>query len=179
MNSIEEIYKKINKCELCNLHKNRIKDFSYRGNKDAPIFLIGEAPGKEEQKNGVPFCGRSGKLLDKLLIKAGLDIEKDIYISNIVHCRPPNNRKPFYDEVVSCFPFVLSEMEVVSPKLIITLGKTSGDWFNNYHEYEINKYYKEKKWLPLYHPSYLLRKNDQVELWLKSLESCLNENNIK
>ena len=175
MNSINEIYEQINSCTACKLYKNRKIDYIYRGNQKAKIMLIGEAPGETEQNEGIPFVGRSGKLLDSLLEKAGLDIYEDIYITNIVKDRPPDNRKPFYDEIVRCAPFLLHEIEIIQPKLIITLGKSSGDWFNQYKEYEINHYYEDKKWLPLYHPSYLLRRRDKIDDWLKALKECLNK----
>jgi uracil-DNA glycosylase len=173
MNSIQEVYEKINTCTACSLHKNRITDFIYRGNKEAKIILIGEAPGATEQEMGLPFVGRSGRLLDRLLIKSGLDPQNDVFISNIVKCRPTDNRKPFYDEILKCCSFLLREIELVKPSLIITLGKTSGDWFNNYKAYDINKYYKEKKWLPLYHPSYLLRRNNEIINWVAALKKVL------
>ena len=178
--NLTEIYQKINSCDKCNLCKNREVSYLYRGNPKSPIMLIGEAPGKDEQKGGQPFIGRCGKFLDTLLLKVGLDPNTDVYITNLVKDRPIDkdtgkDRKPFFDEITSCFPFLCEEMEVVSPKLLITLGKTSGDWYNNYNDYDINNYYKEKKWLPLYHPSYLLRNRKEIEPFINSLEETIKE----
>jgi uracil-DNA glycosylase family 4 len=143
-------------------------------------MMVGEAPGGEEQRGGKPFIGRCGKLLDDLLQKVGLDPERDVYITNLVKDRPIDSitgkdRKPFFDEITACFPFLCEEMEVISPKLLITLGKTSGDWYSNYGEYEINTYYPKKKWLPLYHPSYLLRSRSEIDPFVEALENTLKE----
>jgi uracil-DNA glycosylase len=173
MNSILEVYEQINSCEKCQLYKQRITDYIYRGNKDASIVLIGEAPGEQEQKGGTFFIGRSGKLLDKMLEKVGLDIHNDVYITNIVKDRPPDNRKPFYDEIIRCENFLKKEIEIINPKLITTLGKTSADWFSGGNEYKINTYYQERKWIPLYHPSYLLRRRDYIEPWIKALKQAI------
>jgi uracil-DNA glycosylase family 4 len=174
--NLAEIYQKINTCNKCGLHKNRMVDYNYRGNPKASIMLIGEALGKTEQEEGFPFVGRCGKLLDELLLKVGLNPAEDVYITNLVKCRPIDNgkdRKPFYDEVVPCFPFLCEEMQVVSPKLLVTLGKTSGDWYNQYQSYEINKYYRDMKWLALRHPSYLLRKKTEIEPFIRALSETI------
>lgn len=176
--TIEEIYQAINKCEECPLYKNRIVEYKYRGNSKAKIMLIGEAKGKEEQKTGIPFVGRSGKLLDRLLEEIGLDIEEDIYITNIVHGRPirdGRDRAPFFDEISKCQDYVLNEIFLIRPRLIITLGRTSGNWFNRYKEYKINKYNSRKLHLPVYHPSYLLRKRSEIDEWKKAIADTLRK----
>jgi uracil-DNA glycosylase len=159
---LSEIYQKVNKCEKCKLCKNRIADYNFRGKATANVVLVGEAPGKNEQEMGFPFIGRSGQLLDSLLQEASIDPKNDIYITNLVKDRPIDSvtgkdRKPFYDEIVTCAPYLMEELEILKPALVVTLGKTSGDWFSNYGTYEVNKYYPDRKWLPLYHPSYLLQ----------------------
>jgi DNA polymerase len=139
---------------------------------------IGEAFGANEQRYGKPFIGRSGKLLDLLLLESGILPEKDIYITNVVKDRPvekDKDRKPFFDEIKACEEYILKEIEILNPKLIITFGKTSGDWFNNYDPYDINHFYKEKKWLPLYHPSYLLRSRSEIPKFVEAIKNTLRE----
>lgn len=169
MKSLSRIYEEIHECTKCNLYKQRLTKYYWRGSHVAKIMLIGEALGATEQERGKPFVGRSGKLLDKLLLKSGFDIENDIYITNLVKCRPPDNRNPFFDEIKACQPFLLEEIKVVKPKLIITLGRVPGDWFANGREWEWNTLYKERRWLPMYHPSYLLRNTEQRDYFPKIL----------
>jgi uracil-DNA glycosylase len=121
--------------------------------------------GKEECEIGLPFVGRSGKLLNKMLEQSNINDWDDVYISNIVKCRPIDygtgkDRKPFFDEISLCEEYIKEELKIIEPNLIITLGRTSSDWYSNYinHKgYDINEFYTEQKWFPTYHPSYLLR----------------------
>jgi uracil-DNA glycosylase family 4 len=132
---------------------------------------------------GFPFVGRSGKLLDRMLADAGLDVWKDIYVSNIVKCRPieyetNKDRKPLFDEVSLCENFIIEELKTINPQLIITLGRTSSDWYSrfisNKISYDINVFYEEQKWLPTYHPSYLLRTGlKDAPLFIKTLKDTL------
>jgi uracil-DNA glycosylase family 4 len=85
------------------------------------------------------------------------------------------DRAPFYDEIVVCSPFLMEEMEILIPKLIVTLGKISGDWYSNYSDYKINTYYPKKYWLPLYHPSYLLRSKKEIDPFIEALSNVLKE----
>lgn len=174
INSLKEIYKNIVSCEKCGLCKTRNKAVTFRGNPKSKIMIIGEGPGATEDEKGIPFVGRSGKLLDKMLIEIFLDIEEDIYISNIVKCRPPNNRNPFFDEIQKCQDYILNEIILIKPRLIITLGRVPGDWFARYKEYNIYTFYERKLWLPMYHPSYLLRQsNEKKEEWKNALRKIL------
>jgi len=177
MNSFSEIYENINKCDKCHLHGERLVPYYYRGSENASIVFIGEALGAEEQKQGLPFVGRSGKLLQEILDKIGLT-EDDYFITNLVKCRPPDNRNPFYDEIVICSPYLLNELKLIDPKLIVTLGKVPGDWYSNGKEYEINTYVPAKRWLPLRHPAYLLRKRSEIESFVRSLRTTIGELNI-
>ena len=153
-------------CDKCHLKNNGSLVWG-EGSLDSDVFFIGEAPGKNEAEEGRPFVGRSGKLLRRLIAECG--IEK-FYISNLVKHRPPDNRNPFYDEILICSPYLLEEIRKVKPKLIVTLGRVPGDWYNHYHEWKWETYYPEKRWLPLYHPSYLLRVKQEVkEKWKSAL----------
>ena len=172
---LTDLYKEISKCEKCNLCKQRMKNYIWRGNPESEIVLIGEAPGANEQEQGTFFIGRSGKLLDKLIIKAGFNPNEDFYITNIVKDRPPENRNPFWDEIKACMPFILEELRIIKPKLIITLGKVPGDWFANGREWAWNTYYKDRRFFPMYHPSYLLRNIENRDLFPIHLKKIMEK----
>ncbi len=135
------------------------------GNLDADIVFIGEAPGKKEDEQGLPFVGAAGKFLDEMLIEAGMK-RNDVYITNVVKYRPPNNRDPLPEEKAAFLPYLLRQLEVISPKAIITLGRHSMEYFlpeakiSQIHGHAIRKkvVYHDKtehEWLviPLYHPA--------------------------
>lgn len=111
-------------CKDCSLYKERKFPVIGQGNHDAKIMFIGEAPGAREDATGVPFCGRSGALLDELLLHIGLKRE-DIYISNIIKCRPPKNRDPSKIEIESCKKYIEKQIEIINPKVICSLGRHS------------------------------------------------------
>lgn len=130
------------------------------GNLDAEIVLIGEAPGKKEDESGLPFVGASGKFLNEMLAQAGL-VRDDVYITNVVKYRPPNNRDPKLAEKKAFMPYLLKQLEIIQPKVVITLGRHSmeyflpgaviGDVHGQPHDVEID----DVKWtvIPLYHPA--------------------------
>ncbi|MEA3496391.1 MAG: uracil-DNA glycosylase [Bacteroidota bacterium] len=158
----DKIKEEINNCQKCDLYKSRNKAIVGNGNPNAEIFLIGEAPGFEEDKKGIAFVGKSGQLLDKILAACNFDREKHIYIGNIIKCRPPQNRKPTKEEMEVCLPFLKRQIEMVDPKIIVLLGSTAikglldpyakitrdrGNW----------KMYEKRFVMPTFHPSALLR----------------------
>ncbi len=153
----------IKSCTLCDLHRTRTQAVTGGGNPDGKIMLIGEAPGYEEDKTGKVFVGKSGQLLDKILLACNFSREKEIYISNIVKCRPPGNRTPSPQEQKACLPYLIKQIEIVEPAIIVTLGATPlKALFGN--EMRITK--RRGQWLywknnipvmPTYHPSALLR----------------------
>lgn len=164
-------------CARCALAETRSNVVFARGNPDAKICLVGEAPGADEDAQGLPFVGRAGQLLDKMIGAMGLDPTKDVYVCNIIKCRPPGNRKPEPIEVETCIPFLHEQLASMDPKVIIALGNTAvaallgtklgitkvrGQW----------KLYKGKvPVMPTYHPSYLLRPTaQQVEAKKKAWE---------
>jgi DNA polymerase len=109
-------------CKACGLCKTRTKPVIGRGNHDAKILFIGEAPGENEDKTGLPFVGQAGQLLDNLLSQAGIN-NKDIYICNVLKCRPPENRDPEEKEKLACLSFLTRQIEIIQPDVIICLGK--------------------------------------------------------
>ena len=121
---LDELDEKIHNCIKCPLGKTRNKFVFGSGNPDADIMIIGEAPGKDEDKQGLPFVGRAGQLLTKILAAINLSRD-DVFIANIIKCRPPNNRRPAPDEVEKCEPYLQKQIELIKPKFILSLGLTS------------------------------------------------------
>jgi DNA polymerase len=120
--TLQELDASLHNCQRCKLAKlGRTKVVFGVGNPNASIMFVGEAPGFHEDQQGEPFVGAAGKLLDKLLESAGLS-RQQVYIANVIKCRPPNNRDPEQDEVDTCKPFLLQQIELIKPKLVCTLG---------------------------------------------------------
>ena len=124
MNSIQQISNIISDCPNCNLAKTRLNAVPGQGNTQAKIMFVGEAPGKNEDLEGVPFVGAAGKYLDKLLDLANLSRDT-IFLTNIVKCRPPENRDPLPEEIKECSTYLSSQIKIMQPKLIVTLGRHS------------------------------------------------------
>ena len=119
----------IENCKKCNLGSTRNKFVFGSGDPSADILLVGEAPGQEEDLQGEPFVGRAGKLLDKILKAIGYTRDTNIFITNIVKCRPPDNRDPLPSEVEDCSPYLNKQIELIKPKIIVALGKVAGKTF--------------------------------------------------
>ncbi|MCC6981566.1 MAG: uracil-DNA glycosylase [Candidatus Melainabacteria bacterium] len=150
-------------CQACGLCKTRRNVVFADGNPEAQLMIIGEGPGQREDELGLPFVGRAGQLLDKILASVNIDRKKDTYICNMVKCRPPGNRVPARDEMEACRSFLEAQIEFVKPKLIVLAGSTAvqgvlqvrdpisrirGKWFDNKNGAKV---------MPVFHPSYLLR----------------------
>jgi len=182
---LDKLKSECEKCVQCDLSKTRTKVVFSDGNpKTAKVVLIGEAPGQNEDLSGVPFVGRAGKLLDEFLVNAGLSRKDDIYIINTLKCRPPKNRLPSAVEKAACEHFLLSQIEIVDPKIILFCGATALKSFvktktpiskirGEILETEISE--KKYKSMAIFHPSYLLRKHSVEEssprgLMLKDLK---------
>ncbi len=112
-------------CKKCELYKYRKNPVPGEGRKDAEIMFVGEAPGAREDETGRPFVGAAGKLLTELLGKIGLKRE-DVYITNVVKCRPPNNRDPTEEEIRACSPYLMKQIQLIKPKIIVALGRHAG-----------------------------------------------------
>jgi uracil-DNA glycosylase len=112
-------------CNQCPLRQGRNKLVFSDGSPEAPFLFLGEAPGKEEDQTGTPFVGRSGKLLRSIVHAISMDVTKDIYICNVIKCRPPNNRAPEKSEIDTCIKFLSKQIEIVAPKYIVLLGRTA------------------------------------------------------
>ena len=181
-NSWEELEGAIKDCKKCKLCEERTNIVFGVGKKDADIMFIGEGPGGDEDKQGIPFVGKAGQLMDKAL--EGLDLKReDIYIANIVKCRPPQNRDPEEDECTACMDYLRNQVILVKPKIIVILGRIA---LKNIlgEDYQITSSrgnWIEKKgilYMPTWHPAALLRdENKKVEFWrdLKEVKQKLEE----
>lgn len=121
---LDDIAKEVKVCKKCHLYKTRTNAVPGEGDKQAEILFIGEAPGYHEDVQGRPFVGQAGKLLDNLLKEIELE-RKNVYIANIIKCRPPGNRDPQPDEINTCIPYLLKQVKAIKPKVICTLGRFS------------------------------------------------------
>src|SRR5690349_25172400 len=116
-----ELYKEVGRCTKCPLHETRTKAVFGAGNADAELMFAGEAPGAEEDRQGLPFVGRAGQLLNQLLGEIGLE-RADVFIANVLKCRPPGNRDPLPEEIEVCKPYLFRQIQLIEPKVICTLG---------------------------------------------------------
>ena len=159
--SLDQMYSIICECQKCSLGKSRIKFVFGVGDPNADIVMIGEAPGADEDAQGEPFVGRAGKLLNKILDAIDLKRE-DVYICNILKCRPPGNRNPMPEEINTCKPYLKKQLELIKPKLILILGKVAADTLLNLKQ-PLNKMrgqilnYNGIKTMVTFHPAALLR----------------------
>ena len=178
----EDLESSIKGCKKCKLCMTRTNIVFGSGNKNADIMMIGEGPGADEDKEGIPFVGKAGKLMNKAF--EGLEINREeIYIANIVKCRPPQNRVPEEDEARACLDYLRNQVILVKPKIIVLLGSTA---LKNIlgKEYGITSArgkWIEKKgilYMPTWHPAALLRdENKKIEFWkdLKEVKERYNE----
>lgn len=160
---IQEANKACKSCSLCTM-EHHIQVVPGIGPEDAKLMIVAEAPGQDENLMGEPLVGRSGKLLDKILETSTIR-RAEVYISNVVKCRPPNNRPPTEDEISVCKGWLWQEIQTIQPKFIVTLGMTSSrlllkskETMANLFGQEFTLPYCNATLIPMYHPSYLLRK---------------------
>lgn len=112
-------------CTKCSLHAGRTQIVVDRGNPAAPVMVIGEGPGEKEDQQGLAFVGRAGQMFDQIMNAVGIDTNQDMFIANVVKCRPPDNRSPHADEAAACLPFLKRQIELVAPRVILLLGATA------------------------------------------------------
>ena len=178
----EELEQSIINCNKCKLCQNRTNLVFGVGNKNAEVMLIGEGPGADEDKEGIPFVGKAGQLMNKALEGLGIKRE-ELYIANIVKCRPPSNRVPEQDEAEACLNYLRNQVILVKPKIIVLLGSTAlknilgkeygitsarGNWIER----------KGILYMPTWHPAALLRdENKKIEFWndLKEVKKKMEE----
>lgn len=158
---LSELQSRYQNCRNCVLNENRIKFVYGEGSERAKLVLIGEGPGHDENVTGRPFVGRAGQLLTKMLQAIQIRRE-DVYITNVVKCRPPNNRNPFPDEIKACLPYLDEQLAIIKPDFLLLLGKVAASALLNMKltlaEFRENTHqYKGIKTYVTYHPSALLR----------------------
>lgn len=175
----------VHDCRACDISKHRLNPVFGEGEPKCRLMLIGEAPGGEEDRQGKPFVGPSGKLLDKILAAAGLNREKDLCIFNTLKCRPPLNATPERAETLACRPFLERQIELMDPEIIVAMGKPAASWFfqdlraltpyrGKVHNLTVMG--KPRKVIVTYHPSYLLRSPlEKRKAWL---DWCLILDNL-
>jgi DNA polymerase len=172
---IKNINKSIDSCDKCNLYKSKKNYVHGFGALDSNIFLIGEAPGYNEDVKGIPFVGKAGKILDKLLFS--IDMERnDVYITNILKCRPPNNRNPLKNEINSCAKYLNEEINLIKPKIISPLGNYASNFifnkfnlkfekisFSHGNIYPVDVGYDKLNIIPQYHPAVAVYNQNMIE----------------
>jgi uracil-DNA glycosylase family 4 len=172
----------VSRCTLCPLHESRTQTVFGVGNPSPGVMFIGEAPGRDEDRKGEPFVGRAGQLLTKIL--AAIDLKRDdVYITNILKCRPPNNRDPQESEVRCCENYLKKQIELIQPQVICALGRIAAQWLLQttapLGTLRAGEYYYEGiRILPTYHPAALLRNpNLKKPAWedFKKLKAMLDE----
>lgn len=153
---IEEIAKDVNACTRCELYRSRTQGVPGMGNPEADIMFIGEAPGVNEDRQGLPFVGNAGRFLDEMLESIGWDRET-VFITNVVKSRPPGNRDPLADEIEACSVYLERQIEAINPFMIVTLGRFSmAGWFENERISRIHgkaRRFGNRVVVPLYHPA--------------------------
>jgi len=179
--TLEEVRKELGDCKRCKLHRTRRTIVFGEGNEKATLMFIGEGPGYDEDVQGKPFVGRAGQLLTKIIESINLSRE-EVYIANIIKCRPPQNRNPEPDEIQSCNPFLARQISAIQPKIICALGTFSAQTLLK-TDVKITalrgKFYDLEgiKVIPTYHPAFLLRNPEKKrEVWedMKKIAEWLN-----
>jgi uracil-DNA glycosylase len=180
VSSLEELRDDIGDCRRCKLHLGRTHVVFGIGNPNAKLMFVGEGPGRDEDLKGEPFVGRAGQLLTDIITKGMGLTREDVYIANVVKCRPPENRNPEPDEVASCEPFLKKQIELIRPKIIVALGKFAvqallqskvpitrlrGNWHT----------YMGIKLMPTFHPAYLLRNPADKKLVWEDIKKVMKE----
>ena len=175
----EDLEKSILECKKCRLCTNRTNIVFGQGNKKARLMFIGEGPGADEDKQGIPFVGKAGQLMNNAFQALEINRE-DVYIANIVKCRPPSNRVPEDDEVQTCLNYLRNQVILIKPKIIVLLGSTA---LKNIlgKEYGITAVRGNwmEKYMPTWHPAALLRdENKKIEFWqdLKEAKKYIDNN---
>jgi DNA polymerase len=180
VSTLEELRDHIGDCRRCKLHSGRTHVVFGIGNPNARLMFVGEGPGRDEDLKGEPFVGRAGQLLTDIITKGMGLAREDVYIANVVKCRPPQNRNPEPDEVASCEPFLKKQIELIKPEIIVALGKFAvqallqskvpitrlrGNWHT----------YMGIKLMPTFHPAYLLRNPVDKKLVWEDIKKVMKE----
>lgn len=187
MEAIREIADQVKSCRKCEIGGTRTHAVPGEGNPHARLVFVGEAPGADEDAQGRPFVGRAGQLLTKMITAMGL-ARDEVFICNILKCRPPNNRDPKLEEIHNCLPYLKRQLEVIQPEVIVALGAHAartlletdlaiGKLRGRFHEYRFSEEAPPAKLMPTYHPAYLLRNysyDNRKRVW-EDMQKVLEE----
>lgn len=177
--ALEQLRAEIGDCTRCKLHAGRNKLVFGDGNPSARLMFVGEGPGADEDAQGIPFVGRGGQLLNNMISAMGLRRE-EVYIANVVKCRPPGNRTPEADEGATCSPFLMRQIEIVSPEVVVALGQTAVTWLTG-QKRPLNAWRGTlhsvlgAKLIVTFHPAYLLRDPNQKKFAWEDLQLAMRE----
>ncbi len=179
--NMEELQNAITNCRGCKLGKSRTNIVFGTGNINSKIMFIGEGPGADEDLQGIPFVGKAGKLMDNAFDILEINRE-EVYIANIVKCRPPNNRDPQEDEITACINYLRNQVMIIKPKIIVLLGRIALQNIlgKEYRITESRGKWIEKKgilYMPTWHPAALLRDETKKIDFINDLKQVLNKNN--
>lgn len=172
-----DLIDEVRNCKKCDLHKTRTNAVFGKGPIDAKIMLIGEAPGRDEDLKGIPFVGKAGKELDSMLSSAGIKID-EVFITNVVKCRPPGNRNPESYEMMKCNPYLVRQVEVIRPKVIILLGNIALSLVTGSAS-GITKMrgkimeYMSYPAIPTFHPAYVIRNPGSAKIVVEDFKKAL------
>lgn len=180
---LDALLAKIGDCKRCKLWEGRTNIVFGTGNPDTKLLFIGEGPGQEEDRQGLPFVGRAGELLTNMISAMGLTRD-DVYIANVVKCRPPGNRNPEMDEISACSPFLKEQIDIIKPEIICALGTFASHTLleTKIKISEIRGKIHEKdgyRIIPTFHPAYLLRNPQEKRLSWEDLQIIMKELGIK
>jgi DNA polymerase len=177
--ALEALRREIGDCTRCKLCKGRTKLVFGVGNPNADLMFVGEGPGRDEDLQGIPFVGRAGQLLTKIIEAMGLKRD-DVYIANVVKCRPPNNRNPEPDEVAMCKPFLVRQVEIIKPRVIVCLGSVATQNLLATEEKITRMRGRFTEWqgipvMPTYHPAFLLRNPDMKKPVWEDMQKVMKQ----
>jgi DNA polymerase len=187
---LEKIAAEVRNCRNCGLGSLRTNAVPGEGSPKARIVFVGEAPGADEDAQGRPFVGRAGRLLDDIIKACGLK-RSDVFICNILKCRPPDNRDPKPDEIINCLPYLQRQLELINPEIVVALGahaartllntnRSIGQLRGRFHDYYTGFVRPPVKLMPTYHPAYLLRNysgDNRRRVW-EDMKKVLTELNL-
>jgi len=192
VSELSKLAKEVAGCQKCVLGSTRLNPVPGEGNPNAQLVFVGEGPGADEDEQGRPFVGRSGQLLEKIITNAMGLKRSDVYICNIVKCRPPENREPRPEEIISCLPFLKRQLALIGPKVIVALGAPStrtllntnkpiGQLRGQFQEFYLDEVSPPIKLMPTFHPSYILRNysdDNRRKVW-EDMKSVMAELGLK
>ncbi|MFZ5353390.1 MAG: uracil-DNA glycosylase [Bacillota bacterium] len=183
MVSFDELASMVASCKKCRLHESRTNTVLGEGNKKAKLIFVGEAPGADEDRQGRPFVGKAGQLLDKALNALGFDRKENFYICNICKCRPENNRTPMEDEAEACIPYLRKQVTLIKPVIIVCLGATAAKYILD-RDAKITairgKWYEKKGYhiMATFHPAAILRDESKKRLFWDDLKGLKEKYDI-